>query len=115
MQLCITIIFLHSVVVTITKPPENTTFCRGRDVTISCHYVCAATLPVTWIINGISFNQSAIMNSPLYQQNNPTTPMNYSLSVSFVDGPTTFQCIIHSTPNTISTHGTTTVFASMCM
>jgi len=96
--------------VTITKPPENTTFCRGRGVTISCHYVCAATLPVTWIINGRSFNQSAIP----YQQNNPTTPMSYSLTVSSVDGPTTFQCIIHSTPNTVSTHGTATMLTSMC-
>ena len=107
-------ILLHSVVVTIFKPPENTTFCRGHEVIISCHYMCAATLPVTWMINGTSFNQSAIMNSPLYQLNNPTTPMSYSLTVSSVDYPTTFQCVIHSTPNTISTRGTVIMYTGMC-
>ena len=51
---------------TISKPPENTTVSRGSDVTISCGHVTANTLPVTWIINGTSFTQEEIMNSPLY-------------------------------------------------
>ena len=52
-----------------TTPPENVTVCRGSDVTISCGHVTAMAKPVTWIINGTSFNQQEIVNSPLYQQN----------------------------------------------
>ena len=97
--------FVHSVV-TITKPPENTTFCRGRDVTISCHYMCTIAFLVTWIINGTSFDQSAIVNSPLYQLNNPTIPTILSLMVYSINDTTTFQC---SVANITSGRGTVTV------
>ena len=40
-----------------TTPPENTTVCRGSDVIISCGHMIAPARPVTWIINGTSFDQ----------------------------------------------------------
>ena len=95
---------VHSVVI-ISRPPENITVCRGSDVTISCGYLWASRLPVTWIINRTSFNQSAIENSPLYQLNNPTTPMGISLTIFSINDTTTVQCIIHSIPNTTTTLG----------
>ena len=94
-----------SFVVTITTPPENTTVCRGSDVTISCGYVSAMAFPITWIINGTSFTQGEIENSILYQQSDPFSRMRYSLTVFSINGTTTFQCIVLSTPNTTSTRG----------
>ena len=76
---------------------------------ISCGYRSATALPVTWIINGTSFDQQKVANSLLYQLNNPTSPMNVSLTVFSINGTTTFQCIVLSTPNTTSTRGTVTV------
>ena len=98
--------------VTITTPPENTTVCRGSNVTISCGHVTAIALPVTWIINGTSFDQQKILNSPLYQLNRQSTPTENSLTVFSINGTTTFQCIVLSTPNTISTIGIVTVTGS---
>ena len=95
-KLCV----LHSIVI-ISRPPENTTICRGSDVTIGCGYQSASRLYVTWIINGTSFDQSAIVNSPLYQLN-PTTPIRNSLTIFSINDTTTVQCIVHSTPNTAS-------------
>ena len=109
-----TYIHVHSVVI-IIAPPENTTVCRGRDsdVTISCGYGSGTALPVTWIINGTSFTQEEIVNSPLYQLNNPTSPLTASLTVFSINGTTTFHCVVLSTPNTISTRGTVTVINGM--
>ena len=103
--------YVHSVVI-ISRPPENTTVCRGSDVTISCGYQWASRLYVTWIINGTSFNQSTLENSPLYQLNNPASPMGISLTIFSINDTTTVQCIVHSTPNTTSTLGIISV-ASM--
>ena len=96
-------------VVLIIMPPENTTVCRGSDVTISCGHVTASVLPVTWIINGTIFTQEKIPSSPLYQLNNPSSPLTLSLTVFSINGTTTFQCVVLSTPNTTSTLGTVTV------
>ena len=106
-------------VVVIHTPPENTTACRSSNVTITCGYLGDPGLRVTWIINGTSFNGAALMNSTLYQLNNPTVPLQYSLTVFLINGTTTFQCVVHSNqPNRIvnitSTHGTVTVIG-MCM
>ena len=100
-------------VVTITRPPENTTVSRGTNVTISCGYQRATALPVTWIINGTSFTQQEVVDSPLYQLNNPTSPVIVSLTVLSINHTTTFQCIVHSTPTTTSTLGTVTVTTGM--
>ena len=100
-------------VVTITRPPENTTVSRGSNVTISCGYQWATALPVTWIINGTSFTQQEIVDSPLYQLNNPRSPVIVSLTVFSINHTTTFHCIVHSTPTTTSTLGTVTVTTGM--
>ena len=89
----------------ISRPPENITVCRGSDVTISCGYQWASRLYVTWIINGTSFDQSAIENSPLYQLNNPASPMTISLTIYSINDTTTVQCIVYSTPSATSTLG----------
>ena len=103
--------FVYIPLVTITIPPENRTICRGSNVNISCAYVSAAAFPVTWIINGTSFTQQEVVDSPLYQLNNPTTPNALSLTVFTINGTTTFQCVVHSrsTPSTTSTLGTVTM------
>ena len=105
-------IMVYSVVI-VTTPPENTTVCRGSDVTISCGYGGAIALPVTWIINGSSFTQEEIVNSQLYQLNNPNSPQRVSLTVFSINGTTTFQCMVLSTTNTTSTRGTVTVTNGM--
>ena len=89
---------------------ENTTVCRGSDVTISCGHVSATSLPVTWIINGTSLDQE-LLNSPLYQLNNLTSPMRASLTMFSINSTTTFQCIFLSTSDkTTCTSGTVIVF-----
>ena len=97
----------------ITAPPENPTVCRGSNVTISCGYGSATALPVTWIINGTSLTQQEIVDSPLYQLNNPASPRALSLIAFSINHTTTFQCIVHSTLNTTSTLGTVTVATGM--
>ena len=97
----------------ITRPPENGTVQRGSDVTISCGYLWATTLPVTWIINGRSFTQQEIVNNPLYRLNFITIPMLTSLTVFSINGTTTFQCVVLSTPNTTtSARGTVIVIGT---
>ena len=94
----------------IITPPENIKVHKGSDVTINCGYQSATALPVTWIINGIPFSQQEVWDSPLYQLNNPRSPMTGSLTVFSINGTTTFQCIVHSFLNTIvSTIGTVTM------
>ena len=100
-------------VVTIVTPPENITVYRGSNVTISCGYLRITALPVTWIINGTSFTQEEVVNSPLYQLNNPTSPPVVSLTVFSINGTTTFQCIVQSTLVTTSRRGTVTVTYGM--
>ena len=100
----------------IILPPENKTVCRGSDVVLHCVYSGSTrALPLTWIINGTSFDQAAIKNSPSYQLNHVTTPSyrRVSLRVFSINATTTFQCVVHSTPNTTSTLGTVTVTTGM--
>ena len=94
---------------TITTPPENITVNRGDNVTIRCGYVSATALPVTWIINGRSLTQQEIVNIPLYRLNNPASPPVLSLTVFSINGTTTFQCVVLSTPVTTSIRGTVIV------
>ena len=95
-----------SCIVIITYPPGNITACRNDDTTtISCGYQSNSTFPVTWIINGTSFTQDEIMQSPWYRLNNLTNPSNFSLTIFSINGTTTIQCVIQSTPNVTSTHG----------
>ena len=101
--------------VTITTLPENTTVCRGSEVTISCGYNSTTPLPVTWIINGTSFSPEEIVDSPLYWLSNLGNPNTLSLTVSSINDTTTFQCIVHSTPNIISILGAVTVITGTYM
>ena len=98
---------------TITKPPENTTACRGSNVNINCGYSGSRALPITWIINGTSFTLQEVVDSPLYQLNHPGSPMLVSLTVFSSNHTTTFQCLVYSTPNTTSTLGTVIVTTGM--
>ena len=109
--------YLYAItVVKITRPPENATVIRGSNVTINCGYARATALPVTWIINGTSFTQQEVVDSPLYQLNNPTSPRTISLTVFSINHTTTFQCIVNSTSNTTtSTLGTVTVTTGTCI
>ena len=93
--------------------PESITVCRGSDVVIHCGYTWSTFLPVTWIINGTSFTQQEIVDSPLYQLNNPRSPRTLSLTVLSINYTTTFQCIVQSTSNTTSKLGTVTVTTGM--
>ena len=80
---------------TITTPPEDATVCRGSDVTISCGYDSDTPLDVVWRINRTAqLLQSQIMNMSSYQLNNPTTPVNYSLTIFSINGTTTIRCAI---------------------
>ena len=106
-----TLLYNTHPVVAITTPPGNTTVCRGSGVTINCGHLTATASPITWIINGTSFDQQEIVDSPLYQLNFATSPMFASLTVFSINGTTTFQCIVLSTPNTTSTRGTVTVIS----
>ena len=73
-------------------------------------------LAVTWIINGTSFTQYAIVNmNELYLEKNPSTPNALSLTVFSVHGNITFQCVVHSTSNVTSTLGTVTATTGMYM
>ena len=61
------------------------------------------------------FDEASLMNSSLYQLNDPTTPVLYSLTLFYINGTTTFQCVVHATTsdmkpiNIASTRGTVTV------
>ena len=100
--------YIYYTIATIDDPPMNITSCKDMDVTVNCGYSSFVS-PVTWIINGTSFNQSYIMNNPSYQQRNLNRPSRYSLAVYSITGTTTFQCIIHSYPDVTSTEGIVTV------
>ena len=110
--LIVAIVVCTFFIVNIIRPPQTVTVCRGSDVTISCGYRSATALPVTWIINGTSFTQQEVADSPLYQLNNPLSPMTHSLTVFSINHTTTFQCIVHSTPSTTSTLGT--IYMTTC-
>ena len=98
---------------TITAPPENRTVNRGDNVTISCGYEGTSAVPVTWIINGRSFTQHEIVNSPLYRLNFVLTPLLTSLTVFSINSTTTFQCIVLSTPNTTTSTSGTIIVSGM--
>ena len=92
--------------------PGNTTACRGSNVTIDCGYLSSKSFPIMWMINGSSYNGTAILNSPLYQQNiNQPSEANaiYSLTVLSINNTTTFQCVVQSIPIATSSRGTVTV------
>ena len=95
------------IVVVITRPPENTTVCRGSRVIISCgHNSTADTVFDTiWSINGTGA-RIITLNDPLYQTDNQTLIV---FSINYI---TTFQCVVHIRESSMmlqSTTGTVTV------
>ena len=112
----VTSVYIYHIVHIIIQPMDAVV-CRGSDMNVSCGYWSANLSYVTWIINGISLDETAIGNNPYYQLNNLTT-IEYSLTVFSIYNITTFQCIVHSIANTtnISKLGTVTVIGMyVCM
>ena len=93
------------IVVVITRQPENTTVCRGGEVTISCGHNSTAKFDTIWSINGSNFH--SVVNDPLYQHSNQT------LTIFSIKYATTFRCAVNirlSSPIIlISTTATVTV------
>ena len=100
--------FVHPVV-NFTAQPEDTKVCKGSDVTINCGYSLAIARRTTWFINGTLFTPEELLDSPLYQLNDPFMPRIHSLTVFSINGTTTFQCVVASDPTITSTVGTVTV------
>ena len=95
-------------VVKIVKPPGNITVCYGSSVNISCGYQSNTTLNVGWHIGNVIYGSDSILSRKMYQVNNSSNPLNYSLTVRFVEQNTTFRCIVESnssTPGTVTVMG----------
>ena len=102
------ILYLHPIV-NIIAPPEDTSVCKGSNVTISCGYDSPTALSTAWLINKTVFNPEDLWNSPMYHLNNPFRPRIYSLTVFSINGTTTFQCSVVSNHTIISLSGTVAV------
>ena len=89
-------------VVAITRPPEDTTVCKGSDLIISCGHNSTDIYDTIWGFNGsapISF-----VNSQMYQA------MNQTLTIFSINYTTTVQCSVHIRESSIIlTSGTATV------
>ena len=101
--------YIHIFVVIITRPPENTTVCRGSDVIISCGYQSPIVLTPRWVINNVELSATGIMMSDVYELNNHSTPNATSLTVLSINDTTTIQCVIPLSDEVFSSVGTVTV------
>ena len=88
--------FFPVTIVTIIKPPENTTVCRGSNVNISCGYQSNTTLQIQWNINHTRYEQEDLLNNTLFQLNNLGNPMMVSLAIFSISGNTSLSCIVNS-------------------
>jgi len=75
--------------VIIISQPEDTTVCRGSDVTINCGYQSDTVLPIRWVEN---VTRIISTNSVAYQLNNASVPMATSLTVFSINYTTSFFC-----------------------
>ena len=90
------------IVVVITRPPEDTTVCRGSDVIISCGHNSTDTFDTVWGFNGSIF--SLIVNGQVYRA------INQTLIIFSINYTTTVQCSVHITElSIVLTSGTATV------
>ena len=92
------------IAVALTRPPEDTTVCRGSDVIISCGPNSTDTFATVWSFNGSSF--SSIVNGRVYQA------INQTLTIFSINYTTTVQCAVHIrgvSPPIVLTSGTATV------
>ena len=104
-RLCITILYFMCVfiAVVITRPPEDTTVCRGSDVIISCGHNSTDTFDTVWGFNGSQVMPVEIF--PMYQA------INQTLTIFSINYTTTVQCRVHIvvSPPIVLTSGTATV------
>ena len=92
------------IVVVITRPPEDTTVCRGSDVIISCGHNSTDTFDTIWGFNRSSF--ISVVNNSMYWASNQTLTM---FSINYT---TTVQCAVLIIPSNMilqSAIGTVTV------
>ena len=75
------------VAVVITRPPEDTTACRGSEVTIACGHNSTDIFDTIWGFNGSA--PKIIVNSQMYQA------MNQTLTIFSINYTTTVQCAVH--------------------
>ena len=90
------------IVVVITRPPEDTTVCRGSDVIIHCGHNSTDTFDTIWGFNGST--PISVVNSQMFRQSNQT------LTIFSINYTTTVQCVVHiRVSSIILTSGTATV------
>ena len=100
LNLCVFVLL----VVAITRPPEDTTVCKGSDVIISCGINSTDNFFDTiWGFNGSAL--SKIVNNPFYRA------INQTLTIFSINYTTTVYCgvNIRVSPPIILTSGTATV------
>jgi len=80
--------------VTIISQLEDTTVCRGSNVTINCGYQSDTVLPIRWVENKTTIINT---NKAEYQLNNASIPNATSLTVFYISYTTTFFCKVNQT------------------
>ena len=98
------LIYVHIfIVVVITRPPEDTTVCRGSDVIISCGHNSTDIYDTLWGFNGSV--PISVVNNRMYQA------INQTLTLFSINYTTTVQCVVHIlvSPPIILASGTATV------
>ena len=98
------LIYVHIfIVVVITRPPEDTTVCRGSDVIISCGPNSTDSFDTIWGFNGSQ--ATSVVNNRMYQA------INQTLTIFSINYTTTVQCVVHIRASLpiILTSGTATV------
>ena len=90
-------------IVALTRPPEDTTVCRGSDVIINCGHNSTDYFEIIWSFNGSAF--SSIVNGQMYQT------INQTLTIFSINYATTVRCavLIVVSPPIVLTSGTGTV------
>ena len=91
------------VAVAITRPPGDTTVCRGSNVTISCGHNSTDRFDTVWGFNGSAL--SKIVNNRIYRA------INQTLIIFSINHTTNVQCAVHIriSPRIVLTSGTATV------
>lgn len=71
----------------ITRPPEDTTACRGGNVTITCRHNSTTPFDTVWGFNGS--NPETIVNGQVFRT------MNQTLIIFSINYTTTVRCAVH--------------------
>ena len=97
------------VAVVITRPPEDTTTCRGSKVTITCGHNSTTSFDTVWGFNGST--PISIVNSQMYRA------INQTLTIFSINYNTTVRCAVHilvSPPIVLSSGIATVTVVGMC-